>query len=110
MRVSLGETRYPCRNCGREYPASQLDRRLWCPQCRAEVVRRSSIVARLVALGAALALAAWIFYLVGSSPRFLIVYVVMVVAAYLFIYKLTQRVAFEIIRARGVPPPPPEDG
>ena len=31
----------------------------------------------------------------------------MVIAAYFFVYKLTQRVAFELIRARGVPPPPP---
>lgn len=106
MKVSIGgESRFACRNCGREFPASQLDRMLWCPDCRAVVVHRSAAAARLVAMIVALALAGWIFYLVGSNPRFLIVYVVMVVAAYLFVYKLTQRVAFEVIRSKGVPPP-----
>lgn len=107
MKVSFGEARIGCANCGREQPASKLDRRMWCPDCRAAVVRKSARVARLVALITAVGLTLWIFTLVGSAPRFLIVYVVMVVAAYFFIYKLTQRVAFELIRSRGVPPPEP---
>ena len=105
MRVSLGENGDPCRNCGREFPASRLDRHFWCHECRAEVVRRSSIPARIIAIIMALASTGWTFYLVGSSPRFLIVYVVLIVAVYLLAYKVTQRVAFEIIRSRGVPPP-----
>ena len=32
-------------------------------------------------------------------------YVLMIAAAYFFLFKLTQRVAFEAIRNRGVPPP-----
>lgn len=109
MKVSLGETPFPCRNCERGFPPSKLDRRMWCPDCRASVIHRASAVARLIAVLVALALTAWIYYLVGSAPRFLIVYAVMVIASYFFIYKLTQRVAFEVIRARGVPPPrPPE--
>lgn len=105
MKVSFGEGKIGCSNCGREYPASKLDRRMWCSDCRGEVVRRSARLARLVALVSAIGLTLWIFTLVGSAPRFLIVYVVMVIAAYFFIYKLTQRVAFELIRSRGVPPP-----
>ena len=107
MKISLGETPFPCRNCGRPFPPSQLDRRFWCPDCRAAVIRRASTVARLCAFFIALALAAWIYYLVGPAPRFLVAYIVMVIAAYFFVYKLTQRVAFEVIRARGVPPPVP---
>jgi hypothetical protein len=82
----------------------RLDRRMWCPDCRAVVIRRSTRFARVLAFLTALALGIWIFSLVGSSPRFLMVYIIMIVAAYFFVYKLTQRVAFEIIRERGVPP------
>ena len=107
MKLNIGDSRLPCRNCGREHKPAALDRRLWCPDCRGEVVRRSAIVARITAFVFALGLAFWIYTLVGSAPRFLIIFVAMVVAAYFFVYKLTQRVAFEVIRSRGVPPPPP---
>ena len=107
MRISLGDTQHPCRNCGREWPPAQLDRRFWCPDCRAVVVRRSATIARFTALAVALGLTFWIYTLVGSTPQFLLVYIVMVVLAYFFVRRLTQRVAFELIRARGVPPPPP---
>lgn len=108
MRVSLRDNGFACRNCEREFPVTELDKRMWCAECRARVIRRSSFVARVVAFIGALGLSIWIYYLVGPAPRFLVVYLVMVVAAYIFLYKLTQRVAFEVIRARGVPPPPPE--
>lgn len=61
--------------------------------------------ARIVGFIAALGLAFWIFSVVGASPRFTMAYVIMIVAAYFFLYKMTQRVAFEVIRSRGVPPP-----
>ena len=107
MRLSLGDTPHPCRNCGREWLPSELDRRFWCPDCRAVVVRRSALIARVTALTVALGLTFWIYTLVGSRPQFMMIYIVMVVLAYFFVRRLTQRVAFEIIRARGVTPPPP---
>ena len=111
MKIAWRESDYECANCGRLYPGSKLDRRLWCPLCRKEVIRRATLIARAAAMITALALAAWIFTMVGTSPRFLVVYLIMVVAAYFFIYKLSQRVAFEIVRSRGVPPPEvDEDG
>jgi DNA-directed RNA polymerase subunit RPC12/RpoP len=111
VKISWRESEYPCRNCGREFPGAQLDRRMWCGDCRRVVIRRATYAGQAVGLLTAIVLAIWIFSLVGSSPRFLMAYLVMVVAAYFFLYKLTQRVAFEIIRSRGVPPPPEaEDG
>lgn len=104
MKVSFGEGRIECANCHRAYPASKLDRRMWCPDCRGIVIRKAALIARIVSFVSALALTGWVVYLVGSAPRFLIIYAVMVVAAYFFVYKLTQRVAFEIIRSRGVEP------
>jgi DNA-directed RNA polymerase subunit RPC12/RpoP len=106
VKIGWRESEYPCRNCGRDFPGTRLDRRMWCPDCRKEVIRRATTIARLAGLVAALGLAAWIFTMLGPSPRFLVVYLVMIVAAYFFLYKMTQRVAFEIIRGRGVPPPP----
>ncbi len=105
MRVSFRDSDFACANCGRGFPAKQLDRRNWCPDCRREVIRRATLAARVIAFVAALALGLWIFTMVGPAPRFLMAYVVMIVAAYFFLYKMTQRVAFEVIRGRGVPPP-----
>jgi len=78
---------------------------MWCSDCRGVVIKRSTLIARLAGFLSAGALWAYIFLLVGTSPRFLMVYLVMIAAAYFFVYKLTQRVAFEVIRGRGVPPP-----
>ncbi len=112
MRVAFRETDYPCANCGREFPGSKLDRKMWCPDCRSIVVRRATLTARVVALVSATGLLIYVFSIVGTSPRFMMAYLVMIAAAYFFLYKLTQRVSFEIIRSRGVPPPtaPPDDG
>jgi len=82
---------------------------MWCPDCRREVIRRASRVARILSFLTAAALAIWVYTLVGPASRFLVFYMVMIAAAYLFVYKLTQRVAFEFIRDRGVPPPIPPD-
>ena len=82
---------------------------MWCPDCRREVIRRASKVARIVSFLTAAGLAFWVYTLVGAASRFLVFYMVMIAAAYFFVYKLSQRVAFEIIRDRGVPPPNPPD-
>jgi hypothetical protein len=109
VRAGWRDNEHPCRNCGREFPGNRLDRRMWCPECRKVVIRRATWAGQIVGLVTALSLGLWIFSQVGPSPRFLVAYLVMVVAAYFFLYKLTQRVAFEIISSRGVPPPPETD-
>jgi len=95
-----------CRNCGR--PSSRLDRQRWCERCRREVVRRATRVGRIAGTVGALLLAAWIFAVVGPTPRFLMGWLVLIAVVFVFVYKLTQRVAFEVIRGRGVPPPEEE--
>lgn len=107
MSFSFGDSDFACENCGRVFPGKQLDRRNWCPDCRRELIRRATVVARIVAFIAALGIGIWVFTIVGTGSRFLMAYLVMIVAAYLFLYKMTQRVAFEVIRSRGVPPPEP---
>lgn len=97
-----------CRNCERRFPADEMDRLRWCDRCRAVVVRRATLVGRAVGLIAALALLAWILTAIGAAPRFLVAWAILLAAVYFFVYKLTQRVAFEIIRSIGVRPPPAE--
>jgi hypothetical protein len=96
-----------CRNCGR--PSTRLDRQRWCDRCRREVVRRATVVARIAGVTGALLLMAWIVLFVGPTPRFLMGWLVLIAAVYFFLYKLTQRVAFEVVRGRGVPPPEEPD-
>lgn len=42
-------------------------------------------------------------FVVGPSTRFLIGWMAILVAIYVVVSKIARRVAFEIIRARGVP-------
>lgn len=105
MRVS-SDRPATCRNCGRERPADRLDRLRWCDRCRREVIRRATTVARITAVLGTLLLMVWVLTAIGPTPRFLIGWLVLIAAVYFFLYKLTQRVAFEVIRARGVSPPP----
>jgi hypothetical protein len=105
VSVSLRDEEFECANCRRLFPAAELDQSRWCPDCRAIVVRRATIVGRLSGIIFATALGIWIFSVVGAGSRFLMAYVIMIAAAYFFLFKLTQRVAFEVIRSRGVPPP-----
>jgi hypothetical protein len=93
-----------CRNCGQIHPGDRLDRHRWCDACRTLVVARATVVGRIVGIVGALLLMIWIVATIGTSPRFLIAWVALVAATYYFLYTLARRVAFEVIRGRGVPP------
>lgn len=94
-----------CRNCRRSYPIGRLDRQRWCEACRAVVIRKATVVGRIVGIVGALLVITWVVATVGTAPRFLVGWIALVVATYFFLYTLTRRVAFEVIRGRGVPPP-----
>jgi hypothetical protein len=103
--VSEPPSEAPCRNCERPRDAASLDAFGWCPRCRGAVIRRATLAARLVAALGLAAAAYWVFSAVDPGPRSLIVWLIALVAVYGVLYKVTQRVAFEVIRSRGVPPP-----
>lgn len=94
-----------CRNCGLEVPAEDLDPFGWCRECRRVVVRRSTAIAHV----ASVLVAGGVGYLVGSmiasSYRLFAVWLILVAAVYFIIFKLVRRVAFEVIRSRGVARP-----
>lgn len=95
----------PCSNCGRTFPDEDLDRLRWCRSCRQEVIRRANLWARGAGVLAALGAALWVFVGIGPSPRFpLVLWLVLIAAVFYFVMKIVRRVAFEIIRSRGVPP------
>ncbi|HEV2130098.1 MAG TPA: hypothetical protein VGR27_03320 [Longimicrobiaceae bacterium] len=103
--MSPSERTIPCRNCERLFPDEELDRLRWCPSCRQVVIRRANLWARGVGLLAGLAAAAWVTFGIGPSPRFpLVLWLVLIVAVYYFTMKIIRRIAFEVIRSRGVPP------
>ena len=94
-----------CRNCAQPRDATTLDQFGWCQRCRAIVIRRATLAARVVAALGLAGAAYWVFAVVDPGPRSLIVWLILLVAVYGLLYKVTQRVAFEVIRARGVRPP-----
>ena len=94
-----------CRNCKRPFAAGDLDAFAWCGDCRAVVIRRATVAAWVVGVIAVVATAAIIFGIIRPGSRFLILWLILEGAVFALAYKVTQRVAFEMIRARGVPPP-----
>jgi hypothetical protein len=103
--VSTGEREGICPNCHRRYPAADLDQVGWCDRCRAVVIRRATLTGRLAGIIGSLAVGYWIFGVLNPDDRFLMVWLLVVAVVYGFLYKIVQRVSFEIIRSRGVPPP-----
>ena len=99
MSDPIGES--PCQNCGELNLDTDLDKGGWCQKCRALVVKRSAIAARIVAALVLAAAAFWVFSAQNLS-RFLILWLVLLLGLYALAYKITQRVAFELIRDRGV--------
>ena len=94
-----------CRNCGQPREATTLDQLGWCERCRRVVIKRATLAARVVAALGLAGGAFWVFSVVDPGPRSLIVWLIALVAVYGILYKVTQRVAFEVIRRRGVAPP-----
>lgn len=94
-----------CQNCRDLHAVSELDRFGWCERCRRVVVGRATLAARLIAGLTLAGLAYWVMAVLDPNPRFLIAWLLLVLVVYAVVYKVTQRVAFEMFRSRGVPPP-----
>jgi hypothetical protein len=102
--VSEEEAR--CENCGRPAARSGLDDAGWCERCRAAVIRRATIYARGAAALLFL-LGGWLLVaFVHPGARSLILWLILLCALCLLVYRLVRRVAFELVRSSGVPPPP----
>lgn len=98
MRFGADQTN--CRSCHSLYPASDLDRYLWCPSCRKAVRKRGAVWGRFVGITAALGVAIYLgvrFYVVlGITPssRYALFYALMLALTYL----LTSRIAVAVVQ------------
>ena len=92
-------------------PRESLDARGWCPECRAAVIARARPWAIAAGLLAGVASLVAVVLLVSPTLRIpVVVWVVVAGAIYFVTFRVVRRVAFEVIRGRGVPPPRSGDG
>ncbi len=89
-----------CDICGESFPAADIGRGGLCSDCRRRVVRRATLVARVVAVLGAMLIAVFLATIVQPAQRFLLLWVVLVIGVYMVLFTLTRRVAFEVIRNR----------
>ncbi len=99
MRFGASETN--CRSCQQLYPASDLDRYLWCPQCRKAVRKRGSVWSRAVGFTASLAVAAYLVLKLTLQSRFLVFYLLMLALTYLLTSRIAHAVVLGYYRSRG---------
>lgn len=102
MRFRADET--TCRSCQRLYSGNDLDRYLWCPECRRAVRRRSAFGGRLVGLIASVGVAAYLLIQVGPSRRFIAFYLLMLGLTYVLTSRIAAAVVQGYCRARGSAP------
>lgn len=97
---------FVCRNCGRRRVGEAPDPAGWCHACRAVVVRRSRRAAVLAAALVA-AVALWLLATTGAlASPFMAGWAGLSAVLAFLAYKVGRRVAFDVVRARGVPAPP----
>ncbi len=99
MRFGADET--GCRSCQRLYPASDLDRYLWCPQCRKAVRRRGTLWGVTVGLVASLGVAVYLWLNLTLQSRFAVLYLIMLALTYLLTSRIAHAVVQGYYRSRG---------
>ena len=102
MRFRANET--ACRSCGELYPASDLDRYLWCRDCRRAIHRRGAFWGRVVGVLTSAGVACYLFLWVHPSPRFLAFYLLMLALTYVLTSRIAVAVVHGYCRARGSAP------
>lgn len=98
--MKLGSTEMTCAGCQQLYATSDLDRYLWCPNCRSKLKRRGLRLGRLVGIAAAAALAAYLVLRVRASARFLAIYAILLVMTYTLTSRITLAVVQGFYRSR----------
>jgi uncharacterized paraquat-inducible protein A len=88
-----------CRACGGSFAAPDLDVNDWCERCRAQIIRRATWIARLVAALVVVLLGTLIAVLVQPT-RFVAGWIALLAGTYVFVVKLVRRVTVELRAAR----------
>ncbi|NIR45142.1 MAG: hypothetical protein GWN99_12220 [Gemmatimonadetes bacterium] len=92
--MRFGSSEASCTSCHQLYAASDLDRYLWCPNCRKQLERRGTKVGRAVGVVASAGLAAYLVVEVHPSARFVAIYLLLLVMT----YTLTSRIARAVVQ------------
>ncbi len=99
MRFGASETN--CRSCQQIYPASDLDRYLWCPRCQKAVRKRGATWGRVVGLLASLGVATYLWLNLTMQSRFLAFYLLLLAMTYLLTSRIAHAVVHGYYRSRG---------
>ncbi len=106
--MRFGSAEAACASCHAMYAASDLDRYLWCPNCRSALRRRGARWGYLVGALASAGLATYLLVWVHPSARFMLIYLLLLVMT----YTLTSRIAVAVVqgyyRSRAVATPEQE--
>ena len=89
-----------CVVCGEVRDSTDVDRMLWCEQCRAEARARATRVGLYVGLAVAGALALWIALAVQPSRMIAGAWIASVVAAGWLGAKMGREIAYGVYRSR----------
>jgi hypothetical protein len=92
-----------CRRCHRIRTADELDRMMWCEDCRLADRRRGAWVGRIIAFCAGIALSFWIAIRVEPSRDFLVIWALVVIAVFYLLSRLGQELVYGVARVRNVP-------
>jgi hypothetical protein len=104
--VSVSDDAFVCRSCGRRRTGEHADAAGWCHACRAVVVRRARRAAAVFAGFMAAAAAALLAVTGALASPFIAGWVGLAGVVVYLAFKVARRVAFDVVRARGVPAPP----
>ncbi len=92
-----------CRRCRRVRSGDELDRILWCEECVAAERGRAAWWGRGLALAGAGLLALWIALGIRPGDRFLFLWAIVVVVAYVLGGRLARELVFGAVRVRNRP-------
>ncbi len=99
MRFGASET--SCRSCQQLYPASDLDRYLWCPQCQEIVRKKGAMWGRVVGLLASAGVATYLWLSLMLQSRFLAFYLLLLAMTYLLTSRIAHAIVHGYYRSRG---------
>jgi hypothetical protein len=92
-----------CHRCRRTRTTDELDRTLWCDDCRLAERRRAAWWGRAAGFAGAVALSLWIAIRIQPSDQFLILWATVVIVAFYLFSRLGQELIYGVIRVRNVP-------
>ena len=93
-----------CPNCQQPVELGGADSAGWCMGCRRRLVRRANAAGH-VAGALSLVGAMWLLVMViQPGERFVLLWLLLAAAIYFVLFRVVRRMAFEIIRTRGVRP------